>query len=113
GNLCQADVGCGHAQARATEQALAVLDRFPALLDRREIPPLAPSAHDPQATAGRIEGKTAPDGEMLDRFVLAELRLAEDAGGIQCWSSPSPSWSLSSLHVYSIDRNSGRFSKAQ
>src|SRR6185503_7128218 len=38
-----------HPQLRLGEQALALLDRFPPLLERREVPPLARLAHDPQA----------------------------------------------------------------
>jgi hypothetical protein len=66
-------------ELRRTVRPLTLLDRFPPFLDRREVPALAPPAHDPQASLRGVERKPAPDGKMLDRFVGSELRVAEEA----------------------------------
>src|SRR5262249_18225221 len=81
-NSREPDVVRRHAQSCRTEQPLALLDGFPAFLDRREIPSLTFSADHPQASTRGIERQTSTDREMLDRFVLAQIRVAEDAGGI-------------------------------
>ena len=78
----QSDVLRGHAQPRVRELSFALFDRFPSLFDRREIPALALSAHDPQSPTRRVEHEAAADREMLDHLVRAETRMAEDAGGV-------------------------------
>src|SRR5688572_12124579 len=76
----QSDVVGGRAQTRLGEQALALLDRLPALLERGEVPPLAGPAHDPEPPLRRVERKATPYWEMLNDLVLAEVRVAEKAG---------------------------------
>ncbi|HEY5087089.1 MAG TPA: hypothetical protein VII66_07030 [Gemmatimonadaceae bacterium] len=69
-----------HAQLRATEEALALFDRFPSFFDGSEIPALARATHNPQPALVPVERKTAPDGKMLDYFVRAKVIMAEQAG---------------------------------
>jgi hypothetical protein len=83
GDSRQPDVVGRNAKARSPKEPFTLFDRFPALLERREIPPLAATAHDPQPTTRGVECQAAPNGEMLDRFVLAELGMAKDAGSEQ------------------------------
>lgn len=70
------------AQPRAAEQPLGLLDRLPPLFLRRQVPPLAPAAHHPQAALGCVVGEPAPNREVLHRFVPAEVRVAEEARGV-------------------------------
>src|SRR5581483_4824751 len=56
-------------------------DRFPALLERREVPPLAVRAHHPQPSLRRVERQPLPDGKRLERLVRAEGFIAEEASG--------------------------------
>src|SRR5678815_2753603 len=79
GDFREADVVGRHAQMRSAEETLTVFDCFPPLFDGREVPTLAPPAHDPEPAARRVERQPASHGEMLDGFVLAERRLTEDA----------------------------------
>ena len=70
------------AQALGAEFAFALLDGFPALLDRREIPARAVRADDPQPSFVRIERQASPDWEVLDGLVLAEGLMAVQARGV-------------------------------
>src|SRR5690606_16041435 len=60
------------AHARAAEQPLAVLDRLPALLERREVPALALAAHDPEPALRAVERDAPADREVLEHLVRAE-----------------------------------------
>ena len=62
----QADVFRGDTLSRRTEASLAILDRLPALFERRQVPTLALATHRPQAALGGVEGQPPPDGERLD-----------------------------------------------
>jgi len=66
------------------EQALTLFDRLPSLVERREIPPAACDAHDPEAAVVRIERETPADRERLDAVVLAERVMAMEARGVHC-----------------------------
>lgn len=81
----EADVIGRDAQLRGAEKTVALLDRFPAVLDRREIPADAPATDDPEAAVRCIEGEPATDGKMLDRFVLAEVGVAENASRVHAY----------------------------
>src|SRR4051794_25935896 len=65
----QSDVVSRHPQAGVTEQALAFLDRLPALLHRCQVPSLAAVTDHPQASTLRIERQPPADRKMLDRVV--------------------------------------------
>jgi hypothetical protein len=78
----EADVVGGNAQRRSPECPFALLDRLPALLDRREVPVATLCAHRPQPPSGRIERQPSADGKVLDDVVRAELGVAEEAGGV-------------------------------
>lgn len=73
------DVFSRDAKLCAAKSALAFLDRFPALFDGRQIPAFALPAHHPQASLRGVKCQPASDGEVLDRFVGSELRVAEEA----------------------------------
>jgi len=60
----------------------ALLDCFPSLFDRSEIPARTVRAHDPEATFGGIEREPAADGKCLDRVVAAEGPMAVQARGV-------------------------------
>ena len=76
----QADVVGRNANPRVPEDALAVLDRLPALLQRRQVPAFAFPADHPEAPPGGIEGEPAADGEGLDDLVGSQGFPAEHAG---------------------------------
>src|ERR1019366_7500191 len=77
------DVVRRHAKLRVAKQPLTLLDRLPSLLERTEIPSLTRAAHDPQAALRGVERQATADREVLDRLVLPEARMTENAGGIQ------------------------------
>ena len=54
--LREPDVVGRDTDAGLGELALALLDRFPPLLDRRQVPALAAAAHDPEPPFRRVEG---------------------------------------------------------
>ena len=84
----ETDVVGGDADAGVPEEALAVLDRFPALLQRREVPAFALHAHDPEAAADRVEGQPAPHWERLHHLIGTQRLVAEHARfvhGGPCW----------------------------
>ena len=78
----ETDLVGGHAQPGGAEGALALLDRLPALLERREVPPLALPAHDPEPALRRVEREPSPHRKVLDRLVAAECAAAEQAGAV-------------------------------
>jgi len=61
-------------------RALTFLDCFPTLFDWSEVPPLAFSADNPQASLSCIERETPADRKMFYRLVSAEICLAEETG---------------------------------
>src|SRR5688500_7645828 len=75
----EADVLGRRPEARVAEAALALLDRLPPLLERREVPPLASTADDPQPSLRRVKRQALPHGKLLDRRVRAERVVAEEA----------------------------------
>src|SRR6185503_10468554 len=54
-----------------------LFDRFPALFERSEVPPLAAGAHDPKAALRRVEGEAFAYRERLERFVTPKWLVAE------------------------------------
>src|SRR5262249_24965065 len=78
----ESDVVGRHAEPRAAEQMLRLVDCFPALLERREVPAATASAHHPQSALLRIERHAAADREGRQMVVRAEVRVAEKAAGI-------------------------------
>ena len=63
----ETDVVGRHAHVGAAKGALALLDRLPTLLERREIPSPAVMSRRPTAVPTRVERQTPADREMLDR----------------------------------------------
>jgi hypothetical protein len=76
---CQPDLISRDAKLRPSVRPLAFLDRLPALFDRRKVPTRAFPAHNPQPSLRGVERESAPDREMLDGFVRAELGMTEKA----------------------------------
>lgn len=79
--LRETDVLRGRTAARVGVKFLGFLDGFPALFERRKIPALTGPAHHSEPAARGIERDPLPDGEHLDRLVLAERFVTENAGG--------------------------------
>src|SRR5262249_37401233 len=77
--LGETDVVSGNAAARVAVELLGLLDCFPAFLERRQVPPLALRAHDPEPPFGGIECQALPDRERFDRLIRAERFVAEQA----------------------------------
>ncbi len=78
----QADLVGGDAQFGPAIRALTLLDCFPPLLDRSEVPSLAFPADYPQPSLCSIERESPTNGEMLDRLVCTEVGFAEETGRI-------------------------------
>ncbi len=78
----EADVVGRNPQPGVPEQALAVFDRLPPLLERGEIPAFAPTAYDPQPAAVPVERDPASDRKRLEDFVMAEGPIAEQTGRV-------------------------------
>jgi hypothetical protein len=76
----QPDVVGRDALARIVEEVLACLDRFPAFLERREVPLLALAADDPEPALRLVEGEPPSDREGLNDLVGAEGVVAVQAG---------------------------------
>src|SRR5690606_1368614 len=84
----KADLVSGDAHAGLPEDPLGRLDRLPALLDRRQVPALTPTAHHPDAAARRLARDPAADRDALEHLVRAKAAVAEEAGRVQGrWSS--------------------------
>ena len=62
--------------------ALALLDRLPALLERREVPSLALAAHDPQRPFAASNARRRPTGNVLDGLVATEVAVTEQTGRV-------------------------------
>src|SRR6185437_10722486 len=75
-----ADVVGGHAQLRRAEAPLALFNGFPALIQRREVPPLTLATHDPESPPFGVERQASPDGERLDHLIRSEGSVAEETG---------------------------------
>src|SRR5207248_7944353 len=65
----QADVVRGHSETSLAKASLTRLNRFPPLLERREVPPLALSAHNPQPPIRHIERQPPSDRKGLDHLI--------------------------------------------
>ena len=76
----KADVVRRDAQAAVAVSLLRELDRFPSLVQRREVPALTPCAHHPESASRGIEGQPSPDGKHLERLVAAEVNVAVNTG---------------------------------
>ncbi len=76
----QPDVVGRDSAPRIAIEPLRLFDRFPTLLEWREIPALAGAAHHPQATPPWVERQTFAHRKGFDRFVSSERFVAEDAG---------------------------------
>ncbi len=81
-HLGQAYVVGRQAAARIGEQLLGRFDRFPALLERRQIPAFAVRADDPQPPALGVERQALADRKRLERLIGAERLVAKQTGGI-------------------------------
>ena len=81
-DACQADVVGGEPGPGDPEMALAIVDRFQALVERDQVPPCAERADDPQAPLSRVERQPATNGLVLDHIVRFKRRGAVEAGGI-------------------------------
>src|SRR4029079_2225461 len=64
--LGEANIVGRHALARVPKQLLRRLDRFPPVLERREVPSLATRTYDPQPSFRRVEREPLPDGKGLE-----------------------------------------------
>lgn len=71
----EADLIGGNAELGPAIRALTLLDRFPTLLDRSEVPPLALPADHPEPSLCRIESESPANGKMLYRLISAEIAL--------------------------------------
>src|SRR6185503_15944293 len=71
---------------RAAIEPLALLDGFPSLVQRRQVPPAASRANDPQPSAYAVECQPGPSREVLNHVVLAELTVAEQARAVHAAS---------------------------
>lgn len=76
----EADIVRAHAQPRIAKAPLHGLNRFPALVQRREVPTRAGATDDPQTPAPRIERETGAHGKAFEGLVLAERLGAVNAG---------------------------------
>src|SRR5262249_31931011 len=65
--------------SRVTVPLLGLLDRLPALFQRREVPALALRTDDPQPPLGGVERQALADRKRLDGLVGAERLIAEQA----------------------------------
>ncbi len=80
------DVVGRHPQTRAAEETLAFVDRLPAFLERREIPPPAPRADHPQPSLLRVVRQPAADGKRRQKVIRAEVGVAEETGGVHAFT---------------------------
>ena len=80
--LGEADVVRRHAQSGAAEESLGLVDRFPALFERREVPASALRADHPQPPLLRIVRQPTPDGKRRKVVVGAEVEVAEQTAGV-------------------------------
>src|SRR5687768_17170906 len=78
----KADVVGRHPQSGPRVGSLALLDRFPSLLERRQVPALAHPTDDPQTPFRGVVGEPAADWEVLERLVTTEIVITEEAGGV-------------------------------
>src|SRR6185312_6390973 len=69
-------------KAPRTKSPLALLDCFPSLFNRSEIPARTVRTDDPQATFGGVEREATADRECLDRLIAAEGSMAVQARGV-------------------------------
>ena len=75
-------------------ESLALFDRLPALLERREIPAPAVMADDPEPSFVGVEREPTTDRKVLDTLIRAELLRTEQARGVHrdealCLMSPT------------------------
>src|SRR6185437_3936418 len=82
----ETDVVGRHAKPRAAKQSLGVVDRFPALVERCEVPATAAGADDPEPSLSRIERQAPADGEGRQKVVGAEIGVAEETGSVHASS---------------------------
>src|SRR5690606_38226636 len=78
----QADVLGGYALPRRREQPRRLFDGLPPLLERSEVPPLAPATDDPQSALATVEREAPADGKVVQRLVATEVGVAEETGRI-------------------------------
>src|SRR6185436_12938392 len=82
GQLRESDVVGGNTLSRVAIELLRLLDRFPSLLERGEVPPLTVGTDDPKPPLCRIERETLPHWEHLERLVGPKWLRAEQTGGV-------------------------------
>lgn len=76
------DVVGGHALLRVAIRAFTLLDGFPSLFERREIPSCTAHTHGPQPSTLGVEREAAANGKVLDALIRAEGGVAEETGGV-------------------------------
>ncbi len=81
------DIVRRRSETRVVEPPLARLDRLPARIQRREVPPFAAPADDPQTAARGVERETSADRKLLDRLVRSQVVVAVDAGRVHVLAS--------------------------
>src|SRR4029077_15941881 len=69
-------------QTRSAKQSLEFVDRFPAFLERREIPASAASANHPEPSACWVVREPMANGERRDLVVFPERGVAEETGRV-------------------------------
>ncbi len=70
------------------DQLLQLLQRFPPVLERREIPPFARRADGPEPPLQRVEGDPSAVGEVLEGLVGGEGRRADQTTREQLYGPP-------------------------
>jgi len=75
----EADVIGGDARPRAPIEALALFDRFPSLVEGRQVPAATVRAHCPEPASRAVERQPRTNRKVLDDVVAAELSVAEEA----------------------------------
>src|SRR5262245_54618167 len=76
------DVRGGEPEVRVAEELLTLLDDFPAILERREVPAPAVEADHPQPASRLVEREALPGGRVLQHLVGAERVMAEEATAV-------------------------------
>ena len=96
--LGEADVVGRHAQPGAAEESLGLVDRLPALLERREVPASALRADHPEPPLLRIVRQPTPDGKGRKVVIGAEVEVAEETAGVHAGSGSGKERERSTLH---------------
>src|SRR5262245_38498723 len=76
------DVLRGYALLRVSKESFGLLDRFPAVFERCQVPAFTLATHHPQPAFTRIERKPVSNRKRLQRLVASEFRVAEETGRV-------------------------------